>query len=130
MPDLRTNEFMVVEGQGAADVTGSVSVNPGFLGVLVFININTITGSSGTAESVTVTIEGLSPVGTDEFYTILASSALTATGLTVLRVYPGLVAAANLTVNDVLPASWRVSSDVTTDGDQAYDVDIGFVYIP
>lgn len=130
MPDLRANEYMVVEGQGAADVTGSDNVNPGFLGVLVFININTITGSSGTAESVTVTIEGLSPVGTDEYYTILASAVLTATGLTVLRVYPGLVAAANLTVNDVLPASWRVSSDVTTDGDQAYDVDIGFVYIP
>jgi len=33
---------------------------------------------------------------------------LNSTGTTVLTVYPGLTAAANVTVNDVLPRTWRV----------------------
>lgn len=129
MPDLRINEYNLISG-ATADVTGSDLINLGYGGVLVFVNINTITGSSGTAESVTVTVEGKSPVGTNEYYTIIASSALVVTGLVVLEIYPGIAETANLSTNTVLPARWRISADVTTDGDQVYDYDLGYSYIP
>lgn len=44
-----------------------------------------------------------------QYYTILASAAITGTGTTVLRVYPGLTAASNLVANDILPSTWRVN---------------------
>lgn len=59
--------------------------------------------------SIVFTIQGYSPLG-DDAYTILASAAITGTGTTVLRVYPGLVVAANLAANDVVPARWRVTA--------------------
>lgn len=57
--------------------------------------------------SVVFTIQGRDPVS-GKAYTILTSAAITGTGTTVLRVYPGLTAAANVTVSDILPAQWQV----------------------
>lgn len=67
-----------------------------------------ITVNAGAAGSITATIEGQDPASL-KWYTILASAALTAVGTTVLRVYPGLVAAANLVANDIIPRAWRVN---------------------
>ena len=60
-----------------------------------------------------MTLQGKDPVS-GQYYTILASAALASTGLTVLKVYPGLTAAANTVVNDVMPTIYRVSSVVAT----------------
>lgn len=76
-------------------------------GIALYVNITAITGTSPT---LTVTLQGKSPQGT--YYTILASAALTATGLTVLKVYPALTAAANLTANDVIPSTMRVITTI------------------
>ena len=76
-------------------------------GIKVFVNISAI-----TAGSAVVTIQGKDPSG--NYYTVLASASLTATGETVLTVYPGTTAAANSVANDVLPRQWRVSVAVTT----------------
>lgn len=43
-----------------------------------------------------------------KWYDLLVGAAITATGTTVLKLYPGLTAAANLVANDVLPVSWRL----------------------
>lgn len=59
--------------------------------------------------SVVFTIQGYSPLG-DDYYTILASAAVTGTGTTVLRVFPGATNAANTVANDQLPALWRVNA--------------------
>ena len=82
-------------------------VNPYGRGIKVFVNISAI-----TAGSAVVTIQGKDPSG--NYYTVLASASLTATGETVLTVYPGTTAAANSVANDVLPRQWRVSVAVTT----------------
>jgi len=63
--------------------------------------------------SVVFTLQGQDVVS-GKFYTILASAAITGTGTTVLRVYPGLTAAANLVASDILPRTWRV---IATHGD-------------
>lgn len=66
-----------------------------------------ITAVAGTTPTVTITIEAIDPVS-GKYYTILASAALSALTTTVLKIYPGLVAAANLVANDVLPKAFRV----------------------
>jgi hypothetical protein len=75
----------------------------------VFINITAI---SGTSPTLTVTLKGLIDEAGTASYTILASAALNATGLTVLRVYPGLTASANVTANDVVPKTCQISTAI------------------
>ena len=77
-------------------------------GILLYINITAI---SGTSPTLTVTIQGKDDVS-GQYHTILASAALTATGMTVLRVYPRLTAAANLTANDVLAKTIRITTAI------------------
>lgn len=65
--------------------------------------------ASADTPSVVFTIQGYSGLG-DDYYTILASAAVTGTGTTVLRVFPGATNAANTVANDVLPGLWRVNA--------------------
>lgn len=81
-------------------------------GVIVTIDITVITG---TGPSLTVTIQGKDQVS-GKYYTILASAALAAVATTILKVYPGLTAAANLVVNDIMPPDFRISSVVAGTG--------------
>jgi hypothetical protein len=69
--------------------------------------------ASAATPSVVFTIQGYSPLG-DDYYTILASAAVTGAATSVLRVYPGLAASANVSVSDCLPHLWRV---IATAGD-------------
>ena len=73
-------------------------------GLLLYIDITAVGGTP----TLTVTLQGRSPTGV--YHTILASAALSATGLTVLKVYPGLTAAANSVANDIIPEVYRVSA--------------------
>lgn len=98
-------QIVLASAARTATVASAVSANPGYRGLHIIIDV---TASAGTP-SVTFTIEGYSPLG-DDYYTILASAAITGTGTTVLRVYPGLTAAANTIANDVLPHLWRVNA--------------------
>jgi hypothetical protein len=87
----------------AATVTGADRVNPTGTGVIVVIDVTAVPG----VDTVTVFIEGKDPAS-GKYYTILQSAAIVAVSTVVLRVYPGLTAAANLVVSDVLPRTWRV----------------------
>ena len=79
--------------------------NPYGRGAVLVIDV---TAASATP-SVVFTVKGKSALGSD-YYTILASAAITGTGQTVLRIYPGLTASANVTASDVLPRTWRVEA--------------------
>lgn len=59
--------------------------------------------------AITFTIQGYSPLG-DDAYTILVSTVIATAVTTVLRVYPGLTASANLIANDSIPARWRLTA--------------------
>lgn len=78
-------------------------------GVHVVIDV---TAASATP-SVVFTIQGKDPLS-GQYYTILASAAVTGISTTVLRVFPGALAAANTVANDQIPQSWRV---LATHGD-------------
>lgn len=96
---------LITHTAASAGVTSPVFGTNMGLGLLVFINVTAI---SGTTPTFTVTLKGLIDEAATNSYTILASAALNATGLTVLRIYPGLTAAANLTANDVVPGYCQI----------------------
>lgn len=53
-----------------------------------------------------------------EWYDVLVGSAISATGTSVLKVYPGIEPVANGAASDVLPPIWRVVV-TATDADRA-----------
>jgi hypothetical protein len=80
------------------------------------------TAEADTAE-VTFTLQGKDQAS-GKYYTILASAAISAVGTTVLTVYPGITAAANVSVSDVLPAIWRVAVTVADADSLTYSVGV------
>lgn len=93
---------------GAGVVNGADQTNLNGSGIKVVVDI---TGITGTAPSLTVAIQG-KDTASGKYYNLLTSAALTANGTYVLTVYAGLVAAANVAVNDVLPRTWRIVSTI------------------
>lgn len=76
----------------------------GARGVHVVIDVTAI----GAAPSVTPTLAAYDPLS-GKWYALLTGAAITATGTTVLKVYPGITAAANVAASDVVPDTFRVS---------------------
>lgn len=101
-----TNADVTIATLAAAAVTTNTAdmTNPLHKGVKVVVDVTAITG---TTPSLVVTIQG-KDVKSGKYFTILASASLTATGTVVLTVYPGAATSANVSANDVLPATWRV----------------------
>lgn len=100
-----------------ASADSNVFPNPGFRGLDLIIDAT----ASADTPSVVFTIQGYSPLGND-YYTVLASAAVTGAATTVLRVYPGLTAAANTVANCVLPHLWRVHADAADADSLTYSV--------
>lgn len=84
-------------------------INPNGRGVIVVVDVTAVTDTP----SIVFTIQGKDPVS-GKYYTLLASAAVATVSTVIMRVYPGLTAAANLTATDVLPFDWRV---IATHGD-------------
>lgn len=86
-------------------------------GVHVLVNMSVF----GGAGSITPTIQGKDPIS-GTYYTILAGPAISANGLTVLKVYPGLTTLATAVANDILVRTWRVSVAVADATSHTYSV--------
>jgi len=76
--------------------------NPNARGVHVIVNV-----SSYVSGTWTPIVQAKNPA-TAAYYTLLTGTGITGTGVTVLKVYPGLVAASNV-ANDVVPKTWRIT---------------------
>ena len=88
----------------AAGSNGADQTNAGGRGVKLVIDITALTG---TVPTLTVTIQG-KDAASGKYYNILVSTALAAVATTVLEVYPGILAVANLATGVTLPRTWRV----------------------
>jgi hypothetical protein len=111
-------QTVFASAERTAATNSDVFVNDGpYRGLDLIIDVTV----SAATPSLTFTIQGHSALGND-FYTILASAAITGTGTTVLRVYPGLTAAANTVANFVLPGLWRVAVAVADADAVTYSV--------
>lgn len=106
----RTEVPLFPSASRTASANGADQANKGpYRGLVLVIDTTLVPGA---APSTGFTVQGKDPVS-GKYYTILASAAIVAVGTVVLRIYPGLVAAANLVASDVLPSTWRV---ITTHG--------------
>lgn len=115
-------ETVLASAARTALVDSADLVNYNARGVVVVIDATALSATP----SVTFTIQGKSSLGSD-YYTILASAAIVGTGQTILRVYPGITAAANLSVSDVLPRIWRVSVAVGDADSLTYSVSANYI---
>ena len=93
----------------SASVNGADLDNLSAVGGTFTVDITAISGAGAAA---TFTVQGKDELS-GKYYTILASAALNATGTTVLRVYPGLTASANVTATSILPRTIRVICTIT-----------------
>lgn len=84
-------------------------------GAHVIIKVSTASGFT-----ITPTIQGKTAFG--DYYDILVGAGITASGTTVLKVYPGLTPSANAVANDVLPDVWRVNIAVADATSVSYSV--------
>lgn len=96
---------LLASAQRTASENSADQDNLHWRGLVVVIDVT----AASLTPSVVFTIKGKSSLGSD-YYTILASAAVTGTGQTVLKIYPGLATAANAAANDVLPRVWRVEA--------------------
>lgn len=80
-------------------------VNTSYRGVHVILNVTAYTSGTWTP-----TIEGKDPVS-GNYYLICTGTTISATGTTLLKVYPGIFAQVeNAPVcNDIVPRTWRVN---------------------
>ncbi len=86
----------------ASQVNSPDMGNSSYLGGQFIINV-----SAYTSGSYTVKLQGKDPVS-GVYYDILVGTALSSTGITILKLYPGIATSANAAASDVLPQTWRV----------------------
>lgn len=98
-------EFQEVFTSAARTATSTKTMACGSIGGLFFIDVS----AAAATPSVVFTIKGHDPVASTS-YDILASAAITGTGLTVLKVHPSLTASANAVAKDILPAAISVTA--------------------
>ena len=111
---LNLGPSLKLTAQGA----GTLTSRPGppdvqYRGVVVVVTITGITAG----DALTVSIVGYDPATQSYFNTpFLTSAPLTEVGQTVLIVYPGIPAVANVAANSPVPNSnfWRLKATVTT----------------
>lgn len=80
-------------------------------GLKLGINVTAVTSSP----SMVVTIRG-KDVASGQYYTLLASAAITGAGFTLMTVYPGIAASANVAADDILPGTWNIEAVITGSG--------------
>jgi hypothetical protein len=71
--------------------------------------------------SVTLTIQGKDVVS-GKYYTLLAGAAVITNSTNVYTVFPSATAAANVTANDMLPHTWRVTVTANNANTATYSV--------
>lgn len=115
---MSCKEHQLIFASAARTATTSATVPLESSSGLFFIDVTALTAGA----SLVFTIAGISPTSSSTVYTILASAAITATGLTVLRVSPQLTAAANTIAKDMLPAAIKVTCTAADNKSVTYEM--------
>ena len=101
---IRNNTDVTGLASGARTTTQTITgKNYNGKGIFVVVDMTAI----GAGATWTVTIDNKDGVS-GKFYTVLTGAAIAGNSTNTYRVYPGLTAVANLTVNDVITRDYRV----------------------
>lgn len=98
-----SNLAVLIPAVRAATNNSAEQTNLTYRGVHVVVDVTAVPG----IDTVTPKIQGHDAVS-GKYYDLLVGAPIVATGTVVLKLYPGITAAANLAVSDVLPPVWRV----------------------
>ena len=109
-----TNKVILTTDVAAND-DGTLNIDYHITTTIGLTDDNTSEDTTGGTATIDVTpeIQGKDEVNS-VYYVILTGAAITAAGTTVLKVYPGITASANVAVSDLLPRYMRL---VMTHGD-------------
>lgn len=120
---MTRHESNVILASGARTTTqtGGDLLNLGHRGIHLSVDVT----SAGTG-SITPKIQGKDANGI--YYDLLVGSAITSTGTTVLKVFPGASPVANGVANDHLPSVYRVI--VTANNANTMTYSVGACLIP
>lgn len=121
MSDKKTYALYASAARTATPAAVTVSARR-FKGAVLIIS----TTAAGTSPSTVPKIEGVHSDGT--VYPLLTGAAITATGQVALKIYPGITAATNVAVSDVLPDRIKVTLTHGNATSHTYAVDL--VLIP
>ena len=86
-----------------ATVDSADYTNFNWRGLHLVFNVSAITATP----SVVVKIQGKDDTF-DNYYDLLVSTAITTTGITILKIYPGIGQITNGAASDILPRVWRI----------------------
>jgi len=88
--------------QTATTVNSPVQTNYNYRGGHFIINVMTVTGGTYTPH-----IQAQDPISFT-WYDILVGPTISASGITILKIYPGIGVVTNGSASDILPLTWRV----------------------
>lgn len=98
---------LTLSAAGTGTFNSGSFLNPNGRGIILGIN------STINAGSYLVNLQG-QDVASGVWYTLASTAAIVSAVFQTLTVFPGLTAAANVTINGVLPRTWRIQAVVTT----------------
>jgi hypothetical protein len=114
----KTRKTVLASAERTATSTTTVDT-VGWAGMYVYVDVTV----DGAAASIVCNVDGYDSVA-DEAYTLLDSAAIAAVGFTVLKIWPGVTAAANTAANEYLPDRIQINM-VHADADAiTYSVDV------
>ena len=121
---LDKNVAQAVFTSAARTATSSVdwAGNMSCKGIELFIDVTAAAGMP----SVVFTINNLDP-NSGKTRTIITSAAITGTGTTILRVYPGVTTSANLAVSDFISPFGRITATHANTDSITYSVTANFI---
>lgn len=99
--------LVTLAAQAPGTVNSADQTNYNGRGAKFAMNITALTGGA----SVQLQLFGKDPVS-GVYYLIAQSAAITATGITIITVYPGIATVANVSLNDIIPRTFRVAAVV------------------
>lgn len=104
-----TGALLTFANTGTGTVNSIDQTNISSRGIILVVDLTTVAGGA----TCTVHIQGKDPVSL-KYYDLLVSAALGAVATTILTVYPGCIASANVIANSPLPKTWRVQAVIGT----------------
>lgn len=114
-----TNANYVVQAaaaQTAAQVNSPDQLNIYYRGGHIVINVTAYTAGNYTPK-----VQGKTAGGT--YYDVLVGTAISSTGSTILKVYPGVAPVANGSAADFLPQVWRLQMNGASGQSMTYSVE-------
>jgi len=121
---LDKNVAQTVFASAARTATSSVDWlgNMSCKGIELFIDVTAVSATP----SVVFTIENVDPL-TGKSRVVLQSAAITGTGTTVLRVYPGITTSANVAVSDFIAPFGKIVATHADADSITYSVTANFI---